>query len=607
MSQSNFDKFNDITSFQSSVPMAKRWLEWQCKMVTGVKLGAVYVKVKEDVELLASWPNHALEKMEDALHKLATDAMMGQNHISSKINCHLQDDTHICDAVSIPLRYHDQIIGTVIFLQTVRSEEQKKAVMQLFKWGCTWLESSLVSVHEEKKQLHPIITQLTKLALMDEPIEVSGYKICNLFAEQLECTRVALGEMKGLHVHTIALSHQLRFDKRVTTLVRGMEVAMEEAIDQNETLDYPKFENVKTNIMQKHKALSDANDEASILSIPFVNAEDTKLALLLMRPKNRDFSKQEISLLQHTMELLGPALTLKLRSEHSVAKKVKSSIKERIAKLVGKERMGFKLSVATLGLLLMLLSFMKTDQYIYAKSSLEGSKQQIIVAPQQGFIASATLRAGDEVKEGETLVELDSHELKLEHQKISAERAKVRKEYSEALALGERAKVSILLAQVEQVDAELSLLDQKLNRSNIKAPFSGVIVSGDLSQSLGAPVEKGTQLFELALLGDYRVVMKVDDHDISKLQQSQEGNIRLIGLPYDPMRVKVSRVTPVSIAEEGSNYFRVEGTILDINDTLLRPGMQGITKINVGEESMLWVWTHSLFERLRLWFWSIGL
>ena len=37
---------------------------------------------------------------------------------------------------------------------------------------------------------------------------------------------------------------------------------------------------------------------------------------------------------------------------------------------------------------------------------------------------------------------------------------------------------------------------------------------------------------------------------------------------------------------------------------MLRPGMQGIGKINAGQERMIWIWTHEIIDWLRLWVWS---
>jgi len=60
------------------------------------------------------------------------------------------------------------------------------------------------------------------------------------------------------------------------------------------------------------------------------------------------------------------------------------------------------------------------------------------------------------------------------------------------------------------------------------------------------------------------------------------------------------------VAEEGRNYFRVEAT-LDQPTQMLRPGMEGVAKIEMGEESLFWIWTHALVDRLRLWIWAVGM
>ncbi len=610
MKKPTLQDINAYTSFHAFAPMASRWLQWQCKMISEVKVGTVFIRGNSSenaLEMLSQWPEKGYANTEEKMRSLAEDVMSGQHTHYAKINCELADETMVCDAVTLPLRYNDTIVGAVIFLQSVRSEEQKQAVLQLFRWGCAWLESALASSHEEKNRLHPLVTDVTRMVLEDEPIEVSGHRVCNLLAEQLECTRVVLGLAKGLQMQTVALSHQLRFDKQNSPLLREIEVAMEEAIDQNQTISYPKFDDMTSVVVQKHQALSSAHEDAVILTIPFATKTETKGAILFMRPRNKLFTEQETKVLEHTTELMGSALALKLRSAHSFFKLFGQGIGKRAKQLFGNDHWGLKLGILGLAALFVVLSVMKTEQYTYAKSTLEGSIRQLVVAPQDGFIETSDVRAGDKVARGQTLVRLDDRDLILEQKKLLGERDKINKEYREALALRERAKVSILSAQIKQVDVQLDLVGEKLQRSVLKAPFEGIVVSGDLSQSLGAPVEKGTQLFEISPLGDYRVAMHVDDHDISTLQVGQKGSLRLIGLPYDPLGIHLSRITPLATAQNGGNFFRVEAEIDDMNKSVLRPGMQGIAKVAVGQASVLWVWTHSLFERLRLWFWSVGL
>jgi hypothetical protein len=62
-------------------------------------------------------------------------------------------------------------------------------------------------------------------------------------------------------------------------------------------------------------------------------------------------------------------------------------------------------------------------------------------------------------------------------------------------------------------------------------------------------------------------------------------------------------VTPVSTSEDGRNYFRVEAK-MDRGAERLRPGMEGVGKIEVGERRLIWIWTRSLTDWLRLQLWS---
>ena len=34
-----------------------------------------------------------------------------------------------------------------------------------------------------------------------------------------------------------------------------------------------------------------------------------------------------------------------------------------------------------------------------------------------------------------------------------------------------------------------------------------------------------------------------------------------------------------------------------------RPGMSGLAQIDAGDRPILWIWTHRLVDRLRMWWW----
>ncbi len=109
-------------------------------------------------------------------------------------------------------------------------------------------------------------------------------------------------------------------------------------------------------------------------------------------------------------------------------------------------------------------------------------------------------------------------------------------------------------------------------------------------------------LFQIAPLSAYRVILEVDERDIAQLHVGQTGELALSGIPGERLRFAVKTITPVSTAQEGRNYFRVEAQ-LDDASARLRPGMEGVGKIGVGRHKLIWIWTHPLTDWLRLWAW----
>src|SRR5207237_9047193 len=109
----------------------------------------------------------------------------------------------------------------------------------------------------------------------------------------------------------------------------------------------------------------------------------------------------------------------------------------------------------------------------------------------------------------------------------------------EGVAKHDRSASRVRAEQVAQAEAQLNLTDEKLARTRLVAPFDAVVVSGDLSQQLGAPIDQGKVLFELAPLDAYRVVLQVDERDISYVELGQSGELALTGLTGATLPFKV--------------------------------------------------------------------
>ena len=99
------------------------------------------------------------------------------------------------------------------------------------------------------------------------------------------------------------------------------------------------------------------------------------------------------------------------------------------------------------------------------------------------------------------------------------------------------------------------------------------------------------------------MIIHVGERDVRYISAQQQGVLALEGMPGDPLPLSLTKITPVTVAEEGRNSFRVEARITEPTEQL-RPGMEGVAKIETGQRPLVWIWTRSIIEWLRLAAWK---
>ncbi len=449
-----------------------------------------------------------------------------------------------------------------------------------------------------------LLFDLLSPALGQTRYEAAARAFVTEVATRLQSDRVSLGTVSNGRVTLTALSHNSMFSSK-TTLVQAITAAMEEAFDQRQTIVLPPLSTTSAQIRRAHDELVRQFHSAAVCSVPLLCDGRVTGVLTVERGAEPSFDRMMLDVLDALSAMTGPLFEMQRRDARWLGGKIWESVRSQLAKLTGPRHVGFKL--ATLGLVgLVAFLFLATGDYrVTAKTVLEGSVQQAAVAPFQGFLETAPVRAGDLVQAGQVLATLQEHDLKLERLRWSSQRDQLAKEYRQVLAERDAAKVEIKAAEVAQAEAQVALAADKLARTRITAPFAGVVVSGDWSQRLGSPVEEGQVLFEVAPLHDYRVVLQVDDRDMAGLRVAQAGTLVLSSLPHDELPFTVTQLTPVSTAKDGRNYFRVEAKLTTPPSDRLRPAMEGVGKIAVDQRSLVWIWTHDIVDwaSLKLWGW----
>ena len=342
-------------------------------------------------------------------------------------------------------------------------------------------------------------------------------------ATMLGCDRVDVGFVHGKHMRVAAVSHSAEFNGR-SNLLRAIEAAMDEAVDQDAVIVYPMPTDAAPLVVRAHGELSSRCHMERLCTVPLVGKGNAFGALTVERRAGQPFDEPTVELLKTIAALVGPVLEGKRKEERLLILKARDACAAQLKKFAGPEHFTLKTVSAAILLVLLFLVFAKGVHRVRAHTTLEGVVQRGVSAPFNGYVVEAPARPGDRVRQGDLLCRLDDREMKLERLKWATQREQSAKEDSEALAKHDRAEALINEARADQADAQVSLLDEQLSRTRVVAPFDGIVTSGDFSQSLGTPVERGQVLFEVAPLQGYRVVVEVDERDIGWLAAGQRGS-----------------------------------------------------------------------------------
>lgn len=507
--------------------------------------------------------------------------------------------------IGYPVAVEGELHGAVVVHVTGCSEAELQRALRLVHWGTGWLVDHFRQRAQSRQQTGldrlTLVSDLLATALDEHRLGESALAVVNSLANRLDCDRVSLGMDRDGEVEVVAISHTASFDRR-TNLLRLLTEAMEEVMDLDQSMVYPPADGDEIGVLA-HAEFARESKDAAICSVPLRERGHAIGVLTLERTAGPVFDTPTVELCRTVGMALAPVLALKQDCERGVWRRLVDHGRLGIEMLVGPRHPGVKLIATMLVSGMLLMTFITGDYRVAARTVIEGAVQRAAVVPFDGYVVESLVRAGDVVRQGQVLTRLDDKDLLLEQTRWRSELQQLQGKLRQAMAAQERATMQLVAAQIRQAEAQLSLAQGKLERASLVAPFDGVVVSGDLSQMLGTPVEQGKVLFEIAPLDAYRVILQVDERDIADVRVGQHGELALSGLPGQTMAFAVKQITPVTTPQDGRNHFRVEAQI-EAPSERLRPGMEGVGKIHIGERRLIWIWTHDLVDWLRLTAWN---
>jgi biotin carboxyl carrier protein len=509
-------------------------------------------------------------------------------------------------AVACPVVLDAEPVAAVGFSFSSAAAIDRRDALHQLRWGAGWIEALIQRRRAAESATDAArvesIAECLAVALDETGFQQMAEAVAIDLALRVDCELVAIGFRDRGSSTVRALSHASDFRRRMN-LVRDIAAAMDEAIDQACLIRHPA--DGSSTVNRAHAELAREHKAAALLTVPFAVGDRLAGAFTFERREGVPFDRASMELLDCIVTVLGPVLEQARREDRALVSKAMESGRRQLARLLGPLYVGRKLALGALVVLVALGATVEHDFQIVADARVEGSISRVIAAPFEGYIAETFVSAGDVVEEGSLLARLDDRDLTLDRLLWTTTARQRETEYGRALASGDRAEATVIQAQIENAQAQIAMIDEQIARTRLTAPFAGIMVEGDLSQSIGASVNRGEALFTISPLDYYRVVLEVDERDIGHVAAGQHGELVVEALPGETLMYTVTAITPVNSAREGRNVFRVEG-VLDADVTMLLPGMEGVAKTHAGRRLVAWSWTRRLREWLQLavWRWS---
>jgi multidrug resistance efflux pump len=428
----------------------------------------------------------------------------------------------------------------------------------------------------------------------------AAFGLCNQLAVRFRCDRVCLGWFEGAYVRLVAVSHVEKFDRRANA-ARDLETAMEEAATQDAEIVWPSEGEARV-IARGHEAYARAQGTAHLLSLP-LRIDDEVCAVL-------SFERHEAALDAHErfeLRLIGEACARPLKvlrhSDRWFGARAFAALRRGRDALLGPSYTAWKLIGMGLAAVAVVLALLPWPYRVEAPIALRSSDIVFVPAPFDGYLKQVHVEVGDATPAGAPLLELDTRELVLEESMALADELRYAREAEKAQAARQLADMQIALARQQQSGAKLELIRHQIASAQVRAPFAGVVVEGDLRKNLGAPVRKGDLLLKLAHTANLYLELEVDQVDIHEVRPGMTGAFAFVGRPDLRYPVEVERVDPAATMREGRNIYLVRARIDSVPEAWWRPGMGGAARLDVGDRPAIWIITHRTVRFLRQVFW----
>ncbi|UJW84971.1 efflux RND transporter periplasmic adaptor subunit [Devosia sp. SL43] len=227
------------------------------------------------------------------------------------------------------------------------------------------------------------------------------------------------------------------------------------------------------------------------------------------------------------------------------------------------------------------------EELVKVTGTINPAREAAISAQVSGLAEVVAVRPGDQVAQGDALIEIGTSDLRLQldqqraamassvvqlraaETSLARTRSLADKGLAAQTALdAAQSEVDHLTATIESQQSQVTLAEDNLQRATVQAPFAGTIATRSIEP--GQIVSPGATILSLVDLSTVRVEAIASLDDSARLVPGQDVRLAVQGIPGKTFTGTIDRINP--LADPGTRSIRVHLT-LDNPDGVLRGGM----------------------------------
>ncbi len=507
--------------------------------------------------------------------------------------------------VTLPMRGEGGSAWLGLYLLTTRDPAAVESSLERLE-----LTEPLFALYDTRRMTRE---KLEGVGLMNAGIEVltavnnqkrfraAAMAFCNEVHTRWGTQRVSVGFLTGRSVKLRAMSHTEHINRKMK-LVQDLEGVMEESVDQEVEIAWPCPPEAMV-VTRSAERLAKDHGPLTVATFPLWRGGKVIGAVTIERDAERPMTTREVEGLRLACNICGPPLMELYENDRWFGAKLAAGTRRMAATAVGPEHTWLKLGAVAGAIFLAVITLGRGADRVSAPFVVEATQRQIVSAPFDGYLKTVHVSPGDEVRPEDTeLAELETAELRLQLARLRADRLQAEKKAAMERRSGKIVEQQIADAEAARVLAEERLVEHQIEMASIMSPMGGIVLEGDLKRRVGGSVSKGDILFEVVPTEGLRAELMVPEDRVTELAVGDRGELASAANPGDYIGFTVDKIEPLAEVVEAQNVFKVRAT-LDRIPPWLRPGMEGVAKVDVGRASFLWLWTRDAVNwvRMKLW------